>query len=90
MKELVRKADKKKKKDKTVGIFPLSEILSGKMTKILGKHIATFFTEWEKDKNFGKTYSDVLKTSLYVSPKCYYMTIRWVVGTFPLSEILSG
>ena len=59
MKELVRKADqkKKKKKDKTVGIFLLSEILSGKRA--------------------------------YVSPKRCYMTIRWIVGTFPLTEILS-
>ena len=40
--------------------------------------------EWEKDKNFGETYSDVLKTLLYVSPKHCYMAIRWVVGTFPL------
>ena len=41
---------RQKKKDKTMGTFPLSEILSGK-----------------KDKNFGETYSVVLKTSLYVS-----------------------
>ena len=41
---------RQKKKDKTMGTFPLSEILSGK-----------------KDKNFGETYSVVLKTPLYVS-----------------------
>ena len=33
------KERKPKKRDKTVGTFPLSEILNGKMTKILGKHI---------------------------------------------------
>ena len=49
MKKRVGKGDKKKK-DKTMGTFPLSEILSGK-----------------KDKNFGETYSVILKTSLYVS-----------------------
>ena len=49
MKKRVGKGDKKKR-DKTMGTFPLSEILSGK-----------------KDKNFGETYSVVLKTSLYVS-----------------------
>ena len=49
MKKRVEKGDKKKK-DKTMGTFPLSEILSG-----------------NKDKNFGETYSIVLKTSLYVS-----------------------
>ena len=26
---------------------------------------------WEKDKNFGETYSNVLKTSQYVSPKFF-------------------
>ena len=35
LKKRVRKGDQKKKKDKTVGTFPLSEILNG-------KHIATF------------------------------------------------
>ena len=44
MKKLVGKAVQKIKikKEKTVGIFPLSEILSGKRKKILGKYIATF------------------------------------------------
>ena len=35
LKKRVRKGDQKKKKDKMVGTFPLSEILNG-------KHIATF------------------------------------------------
>ena len=38
MKKRVRKGDQKKR-DKTVGTFPLSKILNGKMTKILGKRI---------------------------------------------------
>ena len=29
--------------------------------------------EWENDKNFGDTYSDVLKMSLYISKKRHYM-----------------
>ena len=40
MKKRVGKGEKKK--DKTVGTFPLNEILSRKMTKILGKHIVMF------------------------------------------------
>ena len=55
---------KKKKKDKMVGTFPLSEILNGKRTKILGKHIATFLKTslFVSPKFFGKYGLSCLKT----------------------------
>ena len=53
------KKKKKKKDDETVGTFPLSEILSGKKRKILGKHIGTFL----------KRRYMFPKMSLYVFPK---------------------
>ena len=75
MKKCVGKGDKKKK-DKTMGTFPLSEILSGKRTKMrpkkkkdktVGTFLLSEILSGKKDKNFGETYSVVLKTSLYVS-----------------------
>ena len=81
MKKLVGKADRKrkKKKDKTVRIFPLREILSGKRIKIWGEYIATF----------SKRRYMFLQNVAICSHKIFW-TIRWVVGTFPPSEILRG